>query len=460
MLARLAGVARALLDLHRRNELLRERAERDPLTGLLNRRGLEAALDQRLKAAIKGEGCGLLYLDLDHFKQVNDNHGHAAGDYLLEEIAGRLRAAVRPGDSVARLGGDEFAIVLAHPVDQVVMELIAQKVLWACAVPVTLHGSIIRPSMTVGGALAPRDAILSGDLLRKADRALYRAKRSGRGRIAIAGSSPPDSHDDGTRPAHALAEAIDRDHLFLEWQPNLDITTGAIVGYEALVRWNHPELGLLAPDRFVPLADACGLSQRLDSWVLLHASEEAALCPGKGYFSVNVSARWVSSDALVPMVRAALAHSGLTPERLVLEITESSAIGDEAQAIECMLALKALGVRLALDDFGTGYSALAYLQTLPVDMIKLDRRFVQGIEASSRARKLTAAVVRLARTLDIAVVAEGVETRAQADLLAKAGCRLGQGFFWARPARAAWLGTPARQSGPTAAWPVISQGCC
>jgi diguanylate cyclase (GGDEF)-like protein len=462
MLARLAGVARSLLDLHRRNELLRERAERDPLTGLLNRRGLEAKLDQRLKAAINGEGCGLLYLDLDHFKQVNDSHGHATGDYLLEEIASRLRDAVRPGDSVARIGGDEFAIVLAHPVDQVIMELVAQKVLWACTVPVKLHGAMIRPSLTVGGALAPRDAIMPGDLLRKADRELYRAKRSGRGRIAIADSGNPVGNDDVARPARALAEAIDHDHLFIEWQPNQDITTGAIVGYEALVRWNHPELGLLAPDRFVPLADACGLAQRLDSWVLMHACEEAALCPDDGYFSVNVSARWFASDAIVPVVRAALAHSGLRPDRLVLEITESSAIANAAKAVECMLALKALGIRLALDDFGTGYSALAYLQTLPIDMIKLDRSFVQGIDADPRARKLAAGIVRLARSLDIAVVAEGVENRAQAEHLAKAGCRLAQGFFWARPARAAWLGNPAATAarpGATAQWSMISQGC-
>jgi len=437
MLARLADLARSLLELHRRNELLREKAERDPLTGLLNRRGLEGTLDRSVEAALNGESCGLLYLDLDHFKQINDSHGHAIGDRLLEEIAGRLQMAVRQGDIVARLGGDEFAILLAHPVDQVVLELVAQRVLWSCAAPVTLHGKVIKPSVTIGGAMAPRDAITPSDLLRNADRALYSAKRSGRGRVAIAGSDIANEHI--ARPALALARAIDRDELFLEWQPCQDIRSGIVRGYEALVRWNHPDLGRLAPDRFVPLAEACGLSSRLDSWVLLRACEEAAHGPPDTYFSVNVSAQWICADNVVPMVQAALAHSGLPAGRLVLEITETTAIANEATAIESMHKLKAMGVQLALDDFGTGYSSVVYLQTLPLDMLKLDRKFVAAIATNARGRSLAAGVMHLARLLDIAVVAEGVETQAQADLLAEVGCRNGQGFLWAKPRRAPWL---------------------
>lgn len=446
MLTRLANVARSLLDLHRRNEWLHETAKRDPLTGLLNRRGLEGSLDQGMESALKGRGCGLLYLDLDHFKQVNDAHGHAVGDSMLEEIASRLNEAVRQGDIVARLGGDEFAILLAHPVDQAALELVAQRVLAACAAPIVLQGTIITPSMTAGGALAPRDAITPGDLLRKADRALYAAKRAGRGRVAVVGRDGARSGERLTRPAVALSRAIERNELTLEWQACHEIRTGKIRGYEALVRWNHPELGRLAPDRFVPLAEACGLSVLLDSWVLLRACEEAAQGPRDGYFAVNVSARWIATDNVVAMVLAALGHSGLSADRLVLEITEGTAIADEARAIAAMQQLKALGVHLALDDFGTGYSSLDYLQTYPFDMIKLDRNFVSSIGSSARGPNLAAGVVHLAKRLGLAVIAEGVETRLQADLLLAAGCRLAQGYLWARPAPAPWLDAAAAQT--------------
>jgi diguanylate cyclase (GGDEF)-like protein len=439
MLMRFADIARSILEFHRHTELLRETAKRDPLTGLLNRRGLENPLDDGVAGALGGEGCALLYLDLDHFKQINDRHGHAFGDSLLEEIASRLRGAVRQGDVVARLGGDEFAILLAHPVDEAALTLIAQRVLSACAVPMTVHGETIVASMTAGGAMAPRDALTPGDLLRKADRALYAAKRAGRGRIAVAGYDATIGDDAPHRPAAELLRAIEHDQLTLEWQPCLDLGTGRIRGYEALVRWNHPELGRLAPDRFVPLAEACGMSPQLDSWVLLRACEEAAQCPFDRYFAVNISARWISTDTIVPMVQAALAHSGLSPRRLVLEITESAAIADEAKAITAMQQLKALGIRMALDDFGTGYSSLACLQTYPFDILKLDRTFIAAMGIGARGRNLAAGVMHLAGMLDIAVIAEGVETQLQADLLRAAGCRLGQGYLWATPAPMPWL---------------------
>ena len=439
LLMRLAAMATSLLDLHRRNALLREQAKRDPLTGLLNRRGLEGEMDELVDPARPGNTCGLLYVDLDHFKQVNDSHGHAIGDSLLEEIASRLQDVVREGDVVARLGGDEFAILLAHPVDQVVLELVAQRVLWACTEPMTLQGRVIRPGLTVGGALAPRDALTLGDLLRTADRALYCAKRSGRGRVAFAGRDNDIVADQAARPVLALVQALERNELFLDWQACRNIRTGNTWGYEALVRWNHPDLGLLGPDRFVPLAETCGLSARLDSWVLLHACEEAAQSTDDVHFSVNVSAQWVSSGAIVPMVRAALAQSGLHPGRLVLEITESTPITNEVRAIACMNQLRAMGVQFALDDFGTGYSALSYLQTYPFDIVKLDRAFVSAIGTSLRGLRLATGVMQLARGLDLDVVAEGVETLAEADLLAAAGCTHGQGFLWARPQCAPWL---------------------
>jgi|GEM_PF-1095532 len=449
MLARFAGTARSLLELHRRNALLREAAMHDPQTGLLNRRGLEKTLRQMMRSALDGEGCGLLCLDLDDFKTINDAYGYAIGDSLLEETARRLQGAVRQGDLVARFGGDEFVILLAHPVDADVLELVAQRVLLTCSATVTLDGKTIMPSVTIGGALAPRDAITQSDLLRAAESALYAAKRAGHGQFVIAGPADKSRPAIDRTPQIALSDAIDRDELFLEWQSCHDIKTGAIAGYEALVRWQHPELGRLAPDRFVPLAEACGLSSRLDAWVMFHACEEAAACQGDCHFSVNVSAQWIANGNVVPLVRAALEQSGLSPDRLVVEITESTAIGSEDDAIDHMRQLRALGVRLALDDFGTGYSALVCLQTYPFDMLKLDRKFVSAMSAKSRGRLVSEGVIQLARMLDIEVVAEGIETQAQADLLSEIGCRRGQGFLWAKPKRAPWLGSAIAKDNST-----------
>lgn len=440
MLTRFAASALSLLELHRRLELQRDVASLDPLTGLLNRHGLETALDRVISPTLSGEGCGLLYLDLDHFKVVNDNFGHAIGDRLLEEMARRLLGAVRHGDLVSRFGGDEFVILLAHPVDATALELVAQRLLGTCRAPVAIHGHAIKVGITIGGALAPRDAITQSDLVHAAYGAMRSAKRAGCGRLGIAGNDnlqPP--HANSSRPEIALSDAIDRDELFLEWQSCQDIATGAISGYEALVRWRHPDLGILAPDRFVPLAEACGLSARLDAWVMVRACAEAAACRGDYYFSVNISAQWIANRNVVSMTRAALEQSGLDPRRLVLEITETTEIGDEACAIAHIRQLKAMGVRMALDDFGTGYSALVCLQTYPFDMLKLDRKFVAAVDADARGRLVGEGVVKLANLLGTEVVAEGIETRAQAEALHAIGCRRGQGFLWARAQCAPWL---------------------
>jgi diguanylate cyclase (GGDEF)-like protein len=439
MLARFAQTTLSLLELHRCNALLHDAATRDPLTGLLNRRGLEQTLGRIIGTALNGQSCGLLYIDVDHFKAINDAHGHGIGDALLVTLARRLQVAVRQGDLVARFGGDEFVILLAHPVDAVVLQLVAQRVLWACRATMALHGHVINPSVTIGGAIAPRDAMTRNDLLRVADEALYAAKRSGRGKIAIAGNDLAHGETMWNRPVVALSQAIDGDELFLEWQSYHDTASGAVIGYEALVRWNHPHLGRLAPDRFVPLAEACGLSARLDAWVVFHACKEAAQCIDPCSFSINISAQCIADSNMVPLIRAALDQSGLCPTRLVLEMTETAAVGCEEAAIANMRQLKAMGVRLALDDFGTGYSALNCLQAYPFDILKLDRKLVSAICADARGRSLAEGVIHLARLLEVLVVAEGIETQAQADLLSAVGCNLGQGFLWAKSQPAPWF---------------------
>jgi len=443
MLTRLAANAHSLMELHRRNSLLREAAQRDPLTGLLNRRGLEKATERAMSGVLAGESCGLLYLDLDQFKQVNDSHGHDIGDSLLKETARRLQTSVRQGDLVSRIGGDEFVVLLAHPVNRTVLELVALRILRNCAAPVMLHDQAVGTGLSIGGAQAPRDAVLPGDLMRAADRALYAAKRAGRGRVVIAGArtdagAKEELFTSDGEPGAELALAIERDELFLEWQSCHDLETEAVVGYEALVRWRHARLGVIAPNNFVPLAEACGLSGRLDAWVLFRACQEASQAPDDVRFSINLSAQWIANGNVLPLVRTALERSGLDPGRLVLEITESTAIGSVEGARDHMQQLRALGIRLALDDFGTGYSSLAYLQRYPFDLLKLDQSFVAGLSTDPRGRKLSQGVIHLAKLLDIAVIAEGIETTQQADLLRDVGCQMGQGYLWARPCPAPW----------------------
>jgi len=443
MLARMADNARSLMELHRRNSLLREAADRDPLTGLLNRRGLDREIKRAMGAVLAGENCGLLYLDLDKFKLVNDSYGHEIGDGLLRETARRLQTAARQGDFVARIGGDEFVVLLVHPVDQTVLELVSMRVLRACAAPVMMHDQAVGVGVSIGAAQAPRDAVAPRDLLRAADRAMFDAKRAGRGQVVFAGDwAQSDRHGSHTgndsAPVAELGAAIERDELFLEWQSSHNLATGKLAGYEALVRWRHPRLGVIAPSNFVPLAEACGLSGRLDAWVLHRACEEAARGPADLYYAVNLSAQWIANGNVVPLVRTALERSGLGADRLVLEITETSAIGTVENAQQHMAQLRALGVRLALDDFGTGYSSLAYLQHYRFDMLKLDHSFVAGLGTDPRGDRVLEGVIHLSRLLETPVVAEGIETSRQAARLREAGCDMGQGYYLARPAEAPW----------------------
>ena len=443
MLARLADNARSLMELHRRNTMLREAADRDPLTGLLNRRGLDREIEHAMGATLAGENCGLLYLDLDKFKHVNDTYGHEFGDALLRETARRLQSAVRQGDLVARVGGDEFVVLLIHPVDQSVLEHVSARVLRACADPVMMLDHEVALGVSIGAAQAPRDAVLPRDLLRVADRAMFDAKRAGRGQVVFAGDWTASNHHNGaadadSAPAAELAMAIERDQLFLEWQSSHNLATGKLVGYEALVRWRHPRLGVISPNNFVPLAEASGLSGRLDSWVLYRACDEAARGPANLNYAVNLSAQWIANGNIVPLVRTALERSGLAPDRLLLEITESTAIGSVASAQHHMQQLRALGIRLALDDFGAGYSSLAYLQHYRFDVLKLDRTFVAGLGTDPRGDRLLEGVIHLSRLLNTSVVAEGIETARQLARLRDAGCEFGQGFYLGRPAPAPW----------------------
>jgi diguanylate cyclase (GGDEF)-like protein/PAS domain S-box-containing protein len=435
-------------------ELTRQ-ASHDGLTGLANRTRLRARMERALTVAAPGSTPAVLLIDLDDFKRVNDSLGHAAGDRLLEMVADRLLGATRGSDTVARLGGDEFAVLLSVRAPGEIT-LVADRIVAALSSPFEVDGRDIRVSASVGVAVA--DAGESpDDLLRNADLALYRAKGAGKGRHA---AFAPEMHRAAISRLELEAElrwAISNDELLLHYQPIMDLATGRVSSAEALVRWQHPERGLVPPAEFVPLAEATDLVLPLGRWVLQTACRAAAAWPRAAGadgvpVSVNVSGRQLQRPGFVEDVAEALRASGLPARRLVLEVTESVLLADLDTALKRLEALRALGVRVALDDFGTGYSSLAYLQRLPVDVLKIDRTFTADVTAGGKRAALARAVVTLADTLGLRTVAEGVETDEQDAELRTLGCDYGQGYLYARPlGGAAFVEFLAARSGGGAA---------
>jgi diguanylate cyclase (GGDEF)-like protein/PAS domain S-box-containing protein len=427
-------------------ELTRQASE-DGLTGLANRTRLRARMERALAGAAPGATPGttpaVLLIDLDDFKRVNDSLGHAAGDRLLEQVADRLLAATRGSDTVARLGGDEFAVLLGGVHAGSEVAVVADRIVGAMAAPFLVDGREIRAAASIGVAVAtPTDT--PDDLLRNADLALYRAKGAGKGRHE---AFAPELHTAAITRLELEAElrwAIANEELVLHYQPIVDLGTGSIAGAEALVRWQHPRRGMVSPADFIPLAETTDLVVPLGRWVL-HAACRAAAewpepgCAGGGRaadglpVSVNVSGRQLQRPGFVEDVTEALRVSGLAPARLTLEVTESVLLADLDVALMRLEAIRALGVRVSLDDFGTGYSSLAYLQRLPVDVLKIDRSFTSDVVAGGKRAALARAVITIADTLGLSTVAEGVETEAQHAELCALGCGFGQGFLYARP---------------------------
>jgi diguanylate cyclase (GGDEF)-like protein/PAS domain S-box-containing protein len=412
----------------------------DRLTGLPNRALFVDRLTQSLaRTARRDSLLAVLSVDLDRFKLVNDSLGHEAGDRLLLEVAARLQSVLRSGDTAARFGGDEFTLLCEEVVDEAQAVAIAQRVLSVLAVPFVLDGSPLHLTASVGIALCDGDAAVRPEhLLRDADAALHRAKDLGKARYEL--------FDERVR-AHAVArfqteaalhEAIERGQFRVYYQPEVCLTTGRVVGAEALVRWLHPVNGLVPPDEFVPLAEECGLVGQIGEWVLREACWQAVRWRGARddhepfTVWVNLSPRQLSPD-LVDSVRSALAETGVDPAQLGLEVTESALLGDADAASDVLLALRGLGVRIVIDDFGTGYSSLAYLRRLPVDGVKIDRSFVAGLGSSPEDSAIVRAVLGMASALGLATIAEGVETREQLAELTALGCGYAQGFYFARP---------------------------
>ncbi|MFI5938461.1 putative bifunctional diguanylate cyclase/phosphodiesterase [Actinoplanes sp. NPDC051494] len=443
------GLVLTVRDVTERRRLendLAHQAFHDHLTGLANRVLFRNRLDHAYAvAALAGHELGVLFIDLDDFKEVNDTLGHAIGDQLLIAVGQRITQIIGVRNTAARMGGDEFAILIsaADPQDAD-PEQVAARIVEALALPVELSDGfggthVVSGAASVGVATS-QDAKSPTELLRHADLALYLAKGVGKGTWQRYRADLHAAMVERLALRTALHEAVDAEQFVLQYQPIVDVRTQIVVGVEALVRWQHPERGLLSPYHFIELAEENGAIAGIGEWVLRESlrqfaqwHHEAEQALPLRYVSVNVSARQFRQPGFVDRVRAALAAAGARPEWLLLEITESLVLRDAEQVWADLEELRALGVRIAIDDFGTGYSSLSYLRQMPVDVLKIDKSFIDDILASKQQRALVNAIVTLARNLDLTVVAEGIEDAGQRSMLARMGCPYGQGYLFSRP---------------------------
>jgi diguanylate cyclase (GGDEF)-like protein len=411
----------------------------DPVTGLVNRFALMDRLAQALLAMERLPGrVAVLFVDIDHFKEVNDSFGHAVGDQVLEEVGRRLSRSSRNSDTAARLGGDEFVVLCTSLSDGDDITLIARRIVEGIRAPFVKDGRDLSVTCSVGIAFTSDPVADPEQLIRDADEAMYEAKGSGRDCLRVFDSSMR-SASSVNRLKVDLSRAIDFGELFLLYQPLFSLEDKTLVGVEALVRWRHPERGVVPPDEFIPFAEQHGLIGRIDSYVLNEACRQLAEWihrdgwPIGFTMAVNVSGRELAEIGFAGIVAEAIRRHAVAPERICLEITETAFVAGWGEIQETLAALSSLGVRIALDDFGTGYSSLAHLQRMKVDILKIDRSFVEQIGTSERDRSIVAAVTAMSHALGISVVGEGVETDHQLDTLAGLDCDQVQGFLLARP---------------------------
>jgi diguanylate cyclase (GGDEF)-like protein len=439
--------ARDITERKRLGEELAHQAFHDRLTGLPNRALFLDRLEHALARAARGsDPLAVLFLDLDGFKIVNDTLGHDQGDALLATVAGRLRGCVRPGDTVARLGGDEFTVLLEGANADAAVQ-VAERIARRLQLPIQLDGHELIVGTSVGLALRAGPDDRPDELLRDADVAMYAAKQRGKGSYAIFEPRMRTRAWARLELEADLRRAVDRGEFRVHYQPIIELATGRVDGVEALVRWQHPERGLVLPAQFIPLAEETGLIVPIGHWVLREACRQVRTwqegLPGVGplMVGVNLSPRMLAQPSLVDDVARILGQTGLDPGCLKLEITEGVMMQEGEATLATLRHLKALGVQLAVDDFGTGYSSLAYLQRFPLDVLKIDRAFVGSLGEGAEGTVIARTVVALAKALGLAVTAEGIETAEQAEQLKELGADRGQGYHFARPQPAEALTT-------------------
>ena len=449
------GMSGTLTDETERRRLQRQLTElavRDPLTGLANRTLFRDRVENARARGRRGRRrSAVLFLDLDGFKAVNDSLGHAAGDRLLVETAARLSGALRPGDTIARLGGDEFGILLEDVVDMSDAVEVADRLVLVAREPVTVDGHRFVGSASIGMALLDCHTKGIDEVLRNADVAMYEAKATNRGGHA---AFEPAMHRAAIARVDDLDQlrlAVERGQLYLDYQPIVDLVTEQMTGVEALLRWRHPVRGIISPATFIPLAEESGLIVSIGGWVIHEACRQARTwldaMPRHTRLSIgiNLSAVQLADPGLVGEISAALEESAIEPELLLFELTETAVMANPDRAAERMAVLKSLGVRLAIDDFGTGYSSLSYVRKFPVDVLKLDRSLITGLEQDPSAVAMAEVFVRLGRLLSLTTVAEGIETSGEAEILRRLDCHLAQGFHFGRPTDPATIAARLRR---------------
>jgi len=436
------GISRDISERKKAEELLERRAFYDPLTELPNRALFLDRLQHlfhRSRRALGSPLFAVLYLDLDRFKSINDSLGHQAGDELLVGTARRLERCIRPGDTLARLGGDEFTVLLDDVRCEADATLVAERIHQELAAPSKVGGYEVFTSVSVGIALSSAGYDRPEDMLRDADTAMYRAKAGGRARHQVFAGHMHQRAVSSLRLETDLRRAIERQEIVPHYQPIVDLDTGALLGFEALARWRHPTRGMLLPDLFIPVAEETGLVADIGEWMLAEACRQARAWQlahprwSKLGISVNVSGRQLSQGGAAAEVERVLAATGLDPACLTLEITETALMNNLSTGAGVIQRLHAMSVGLHLDDFGTGYSSLAYLHSFPVHALKVDRSFINRMDHAPEQGAIVKAIVTLAHNLGMEVVAEGVETHAQAQALRALRCRRAQGFLFSRP---------------------------
>ncbi len=415
-------------------------ATHDALTGAINRSALLDHLADAIGYARRNSlTVWVAFIDLDRFKFINDRFGHRAGDQVLTGISQRLRTALRSNDMLGRYGGDEFIVILRGGPEAEMSSETLERIMRAVAEPVKVDGHTMRVNCSVGVAVFPQDGDTPEQLMERADAAMYRAKQGGRNRCQFFNEEIHEQLVERTRIETELASALQRDEFFLQYQPQIDLRTGEVIGAEALLRWQHPQLGLLTPERFVYLAEESVLINDIGAWVLNEATTQCAAWSKAGLgnlrIGVNLSARQLNGSPLIRLVEKALTHSGLPPALLELELTESLMMSNIDLTLETLQTLKTMGVQVAVDDFGTGYSSFAYLRRLPIACLKIDRQFINDLiePGAHDTAIITNTLIALAHNLKLRVIAEGVETEAQLRLLQQQGCDEIQGFFFSRP---------------------------
>ena len=424
--------------LRQQQQSLRHLAHHDPLTNLPNRLLLVDRLSQSVeKARRNDEGLAIFFIDLDHFKEINDSLGHTVGDQLLKAVSHRLREFVRHEDTVARLGGDEFTVLIEETHDSIAVGRLAVKVLSAFHDPFTLQEHELSITASIGISLFPDDGEDTETLLRNADAAMYRAKSEGRGDYRFYSADMTEQAHARVAMETALRKALAENQFVLHYQPQFEIRSGRLIGCEALMRWLHPADGLLAPDSFIPIAEESGLISQIGEWVLEEACRQIHHWHDLGLsdlrVSVNLSGRQLLGDQLVEVIRKTLDSTGCSPEWLALEITEGYLIQQPEKSRAKLQALRDMGVEIAIDDFGTGYSSLSYLKQFPISKLKIDHSFVRDIPVDQNDRAISSAIIALGQSLGLTVIAEGVEFAEQVEFLTAQGCNEAQGFLFGKP---------------------------